>query len=712
MKWNSLKALPLALVLLLPGCAKEEVNPDTDLLQPELTPGLHVRKADGDLRPNAVHNLQLNSLLRNIDGELLYFDAAAEDIHEFAVGQVLYLAHQHLTEGVSFRKVKSIQNQGGLLAVECEAVGFDEFFSRLDVDVSYVYSNEKLQLRNLEVETQVMDFIDLECAFSNPPRLTPRFGIFGELVFMLDADFAAGSFNRFDYKFKNVRVGAGLHFESNSETSCFAEVSSPPYNLPNIQFAVKGVVVVISSRLSVAAKAGLTLNGRLEYDLGVDLAHPISAELEVSPSTIPFPYYNAKVEHQPFLLPDLGLDFNLLDIGGSSTIELTKTYLLESALYGAYDLLTGFVKLKVPKTEVTFEVNTQDNGIEITSSLNLGLTVAPGFQLNLATIGDLDLNIERELEFTLFEQNAINRSFQIPCSASFTRTDFELSCFEVLGDEGVFLAFRVDSGNGSPQGFRLNIDNREYGLFSYNADHELELAAHFLNNYSTIEIRDAQQPACRYTYRANNPCTRRAYCSDAPIVDSRDQQEYCFMPLADGRQWLSSNLVYAGDGDVGICHAGNNQRCIELGRYYSFEEVEAGNLCPPGWKVPSAAEWLAMLEAESTGASRVRHLMAPNLPSFGGLSPDRTNGFNIIPTGQYQPWRINESIEEQFTGSYLDGDEAFAMFWTSTPLTGTFTNPEFAGEGALAVKIDRNGIYSIDNKVPKTMGLACRCIRN
>ncbi|MDV7399751.1 hypothetical protein RZS08_50520, partial [Arthrospira platensis SPKY1] len=115
----------------------------------ELTPGLHVRKADGDLRPNAVHNLQLNSLLRNIDGELLYFDAAAEDIHEFAVGQVLYLAHQHLTEGVSFRKVKSIQNQGGLLAVECEAVGFDEFFSRLDVDVSYVYSNEKLQLRNL-----------------------------------------------------------------------------------------------------------------------------------------------------------------------------------------------------------------------------------------------------------------------------------------------------------------------------------------------------------------------------------------------------------------------------------------------------------------------------------------------------------------------------------------------------------------------------------
>jgi uncharacterized protein (TIGR02145 family) len=712
MKWNSLKILPFGLLLLLSGCAKEEVNLDTDLLPPELTPGLHVRKADGDLRPNAVHNPQLNSLLRKIEGEVLSFDLAARDIHDFAVGQVLYLAHRNLTEGVSFRKVKSIQNQGSLLAVECEEVGFDEFFSRLDIDLSYVFSNEKLQLRNLEVETQVMDFIDIECSFSNPPRLTPRFGIFGELVFMLDADFAAGSFNRFDYKFRDFRLGAGLHFESNSETTCSAEVSSLPYKLPNIQFVVKGVVVIISSRLSVAAKAGLALNGRLEYDLGVDLAHPISAELEVNPSTIPFPYFNMNVRHQPYFLPDLGFNFSLLDIGGSSTLELTKTYLLESALYESYDLLAGFIKFKVPKSEIAFGVNARDNGIEIGASLDMSLVVAPGFQLNLATIGDLDLNIDREVEFTIFEQNAINRTFQLPCSASFTRTDFEVSCFEVLGDEGVFLAFRVDSGNGSPQGFRLNIDKREYGIFSYNTDHELELAAHFLNNHSTIEIRDAQQPACRYTYRTNNPCTRRAYCSDAPIVDSRDQQEYCFMPLADGRQWLSSNLVYAGNGDVGICHAGNNQRCIELGRYYSFEEVEAGNICPPGWKIPSAAEWLAMLEAESTGASRVRHLMAPNLASFGGLSPDRTNGFNIIPTGQYQPWRVNESIENRFTGSYLDGGEAFAMFWTSTPLTGTFTNPEFAGEGALAVKIDRNGLYTIDNKVPKTMGLACRCIKN
>ena len=80
---------------------------------------------------------------------------------------------------------------------------------------------------------------------------------------------------------------------------------------------------------------------------------------------------------------------------------------------------------------------------------------------------------------------------------------------------------------------------------------------------------------------------------DFAITDGRDGQKYAFMQ-AGGLRWMRQNLVWNGAGtSFDFCPAADPV----FGRFYSWTEAQTA--CPEGWRLPTDAEWAALVEAAS-----------------------------------------------------------------------------------------------------------------
>jgi len=151
-----------------------------------------------------------------------------------------------------------------------------------------------------------------------------------------------------------------------------------------------------------------------------------------------------------------------------------------------------------------------------------------------------------------------------------------------------------------------------------------------------------------------------------------------------------------------------------LGRYYTYDELLPGEdnrgICPDGWHVPSVAEWNALFSAEKDVYGTVRPLMAPGFTRFGNVTEEESNGFNVLPTGQMQRWKLTSGEENVFSNSLLESDEPLAIFWSRDALTSDQGGYQ-TEDGAMAVAIQPNG-QTISLRTPKTTGLVCRCVQD
>ena len=80
------------------------------------------------------------------------------------------------------------------------------------------------------------------------------------------------------------------------------------------------------------------------------------------------------------------------------------------------------------------------------------------------------------------------------------------------------------------------------------------------------------------------------------FTDPRDGEEYPYKTIGN-LQWFVRNLNWAGSGRT---YKDQFAYGIIFGRYYSWEEVDAG-VCPPGWHVPTNADWEDLGEALNDG---------------------------------------------------------------------------------------------------------------
>lgn len=80
-------------------------------------------------------------------------------------------------------------------------------------------------------------------------------------------------------------------------------------------------------------------------------------------------------------------------------------------------------------------------------------------------------------------------------------------------------------------------------------------------------------------------------CGDN-LIDSRDGQSYS-TKLFDNQCWMTKNLNYVlNDGTGSWCYDNNTANCNTYGRLYNWST--ATSACPPGWRLPSDAEFFAL----------------------------------------------------------------------------------------------------------------------
>lgn len=149
------------------------------------------------------------------------------------------------------------------------------------------------------------------------------------------------------------------------------------------------------------------------------------------------------------------------------------------------------------------------------------------------------------------------------------------------------------------------------------------------------------------------------------LTDPRDNKSYYIIKAGD-RDWMRQNLAWEGAGrPFQLCSAMTDV----FGRYYTWEEAQTA--CPPGWHLPSDADWTALKE----GATAGRDIPALAGEVMGDLYFNGTkmweywrdvkitdkHKLSMIPVG----YATVADKDYDFQGIY-----SYAAFWTSDESDG------------------------------------------
>lgn len=173
--------------------------------------------------------------------------------------------------------------------------------------------------------------------------------------------------------------------------------------------------------------------------------------------------------------------------------------------------------------------------------------------------------------------------------------------------------------------------------------------------------------AAYFTVVSDRSITGIEHAADAPfLIDSRDQKKYYTAPQGD-IEWMASNLAWEGAGFPYLdCPA----MTPIFGNYYTWEEAQ--NACPPGWHLPSDADWsdLALKYGAKVSETQFRDIEGAagkmmanakfNRQTLWEYWPqvgiDNASGLAVLPFG------YATSGEGKHT---FDGYLKYAAFWTA-----------------------------------------------
>jgi uncharacterized protein (TIGR02145 family) len=119
------------------------------------------------------------------------------------------------------------------------------------------------------------------------------------------------------------------------------------------------------------------------------------------------------------------------------------------------------------------------------------------------------------------------------------------------------------------------------------------------------------------------------------FVDPRDGEEYRVVRMRDGRQWFAQNLRFVAPGSLAApprsdapADVADRYDPIAAGRTYHFEAADPA--CPPGWHLPTYAEWSTMLK--KYGEVETREWMGNSKLRTQTVELIQGDGFNPVGT--------------------------------------------------------------------------------
>lgn len=176
----------------------------------------------------------------------------------------------------------------------------------------------------------------------------------------------------------------------------------------------------------------------------------------------------------------------------------------------------------------------------------------------------------------------------------------------------------------------------------------------------------------------NNGCPDgKEYAPAGPIngnfSDNRDQVEYEWIRLKDGKKWLAENISFEDKNSW--CYQNKKKNCTQYGRLYTWEAAQKA--CPEGWKLPSRRDWEKLISIYEKGDT-----------SYDALIQDGKSGFNANLLG----------MRDLDTGFH--SKDIYGNFWTSSEEDGNGIYYSFDSYDKTLYELDEN----------KETAFACRCI--
>ena len=183
------------------------------------------------------------------------------------------------------------------------------------------------------------------------------------------------------------------------------------------------------------------------------------------------------------------------------------------------------------------------------------------------------------------------------------------------------------------------------------------------------------------------------------LLDKRDNQVYRTVVISN-HVWTAQNMNFKTEDDSlaqSWCYDDKFENCKKYGRLYNWEAAK--KVCPEGWHLPTADEWLELIEnhtceiEESEDYDDMYHCAGTSLKSLqsweDGMPNTNEHGFSVIAAG------IKAQSEFKYIGKASE-------LWTATA-----PYEKYAG----IVTFDRTEDYSTIALTYKTYGLSVRCIK-
>ncbi len=153
--------------------------------------------------------------------------------------------------------------------------------------------------------------------------------------------------------------------------------------------------------------------------------------------------------------------------------------------------------------------------------------------------------------------------------------------------------------------------------------------------YATVHLAAKTQPS--------NPRSSQREGTSNSFTDPRDGRIYRVI-LLNGLNWMAENLAF----DVGEgcwIYKENSKYLEQYGRLYTWEAAQ--NACPPGWRLPTDAEWRGMakqfggvdIDTSDSGEAAYHALLEGGVSGFSALLGGRRSSYgafsNLGGTGYY-----------------------------------------------------------------------------
>ena len=203
------------------------------------------------------------------------------------------------------------------------------------------------------------------------------------------------------------------------------------------------------------------------------------------------------------------------------------------------------------------------------------------------------------------------------------------------------------------------------------------------------------------------------------MTDSRDKKVYKTIKIG-GQTWMAENLNYFDKAlnDRSWCFGASDStttaNCAVAGRFYTWAaaidsaklykdmSIDCGyrktctlpdtvyGICPPGWHLPTRAEWDALI-TEVGGQSNSGIVLKSQTGWFDNYGGTDDVGFTALPVGI-----------RNYDGDAFDHDAFEAHFWSAT---------EYSSYGAYYMDLD-NSYDAILSTGNKHYGFSVRCLQN